>query len=76
MEEGCRENGEFRFEGWKLEFRFVVELGCVEEDEERERARTREGEDAAEEVVGEAEDAVGCGGLEVLELGDEVVGGC
>lgn len=52
-----------------------MELDGVEEDEEGEGAWAGEGDYVAEEGVGEADDAVGGGGLEVLELGEEVGGG-
>lgn len=47
-DERSSDEREFGFEGGEeVEFGFIVELGCVEEDEERESAR-RFGEESAE----------------------------
>lgn len=71
-DEGGGEEGEFGAERFELELGFVVELESVEEDKERERAGGFGGEEAREEVVGEADDA-GVGlGLEREQLGDDV----
>lgn len=60
FEKRFRDELELGFERLELEFRFVVELGSVEEDEEREGARVV-GENATEERVGEM-DSGGVGG--------------
>lgn len=59
LNEGGCNNGELGFEGWELELVLVVEVGGVEEDDERKWARTGEGQDAAEEIVREADEAGG-----------------
>lgn len=46
-DERSSDEREFGFEGEEVELGFIVELGCVEEDEERESAR-RLGEESAE----------------------------
>lgn len=66
-DERSGEEREFGFEGLEVELRFVMELGCVKEDEERERAR-RFGKEAAEELVVEVDYARFGLRSEVLEL--------
>jgi len=59
LNEGRCNNGELVFEFRELELVFVVELDGVEEDHEREWARTGKDQDAAKEIVCEANEAAG-----------------
>lgn len=71
FEKRFRDELELGFERLELEFRFVVELGSVEEDEEREGARVV-GENATEERVGEMDSGGVGGGSERLEFRERV----
>ncbi|GAB2298832.1 hypothetical protein Dimus_032909 [Dionaea muscipula] len=74
--EGGGNEGEFGFERREVELGLVVEMCGVEEDEECEGAETGggEGEDAAEEAVGEADYAGFRLRLKGEEIGDNGIG--